>query len=131
MTATVTILATYRTAPGRLLELVRCTAALDRKAFTRLYDALAPAVTATAGELTDDPVRADAITSATFVLVWQTAIANTAASTNVTAWVLDIAVRLAAEPADIAIGPDTALKALLSRGPAAGRAPATIRRPRR
>jgi hypothetical protein len=129
--ATVTALATYRTAPGRLLELVRCTAALDREAFTRLHDALAPAVTATVGELTDDPVRADAITSATFVTVWQTAIANTAAGTNVTAWVIDIAVRLAAEPADPPAGSRTALKALLSRGPGGGRTVGMSRRPRR
>jgi len=55
MTATVSALAAYRNAPGGLLHLVRCTAALDRQAFARLYDALKPAVTATVGELAEDP----------------------------------------------------------------------------
>jgi hypothetical protein len=119
MTATVTALAAYRTSPSRLLHLVRCTAALDRQAFTRLYDALKPVVTATVGELADDPAQADAITSATFVMVWQTAIGNTASGTDVAAWVTDIAVNLTAEPVDTA-GPGVALKALLSRGPAVG-----------
>ena len=115
MTASVTALAAYRTSPGRLLHLVRCTAALDRQAFTRLYDALKPVVTATVDELADDPARADAITSATFVMVWQTAIRNTAAGTDVTAWVTGIAVDLMAEPAGTA-RPGVTLKALLSGG---------------
>jgi DNA-directed RNA polymerase specialized sigma24 family protein len=122
MTATVTALAAYRTSPGRLLHLVRCTAALDRQAFTRLYDALKPAVTATVGELADDPARADAITAATFVMVWQTAIRNTAAGTDVTAWVTGIAVDLTAEPASTA-KPGAALTAFAE--------PPASRRPRR
>jgi hypothetical protein len=88
-------------------------------------------VTATVGELMDDPARADAITSATFVVVWQTAIVNTAAGTDVTAWVTGIAVRLTAEPVNTAVRPGVALKALLIRGSAVGRAPGTARRTRR
>jgi len=131
MIASVTALAAYRTSPGRLLDLVRRTAALDGEAFNRLYDALKPTVVATVGELTDDPARADAITSATFVMVWQTALVNTAAGTDVTAWVSGIAVRLTAEPVDAATRSGAALKALLGRGSTVGRAPGTARRPRR
>ena len=131
MSATVIALAAYRTSPGRLLQLVRCTAALDREAFTRLYDALEPAVTATVGELADDPARVDAITSATFVMVWHAAIANTASGTDVMAWVTGIAVRLATEPGDTPMGPGVGVQALLTRGPAVGRTSGTARRPRR
>jgi RNA polymerase sigma-70 factor (ECF subfamily) len=96
--STVIVLAEYRTAPGRLLGLVRGTAAGDREAFTRLHDALASAVSTTVGAVVADTVRADAVASATFLEVWAAAGSHTAPGTDVAAWITGIALRRAEEP---------------------------------
>lgn len=108
----------YRTAPTRLRHLIRCTAVLDRAAFTQLYEVLAPAVTARLTDLTADPARAGDLTAAAFVQVWHTANAHTA-DPDVAAWIIGIATDLAEETGPAApeaqAGPES-LAALLTGG---------------
>jgi hypothetical protein len=96
----VVFLTAYRTEPARLLMLIRRVASDDRDAFTRLYDALVPDVTATVRALLKDNARAGEITAATFLEAWQSADLHTAPGTDVAAWIHDIAARRAAEPDD-------------------------------
>ncbi|GAA0816639.1 hypothetical protein [Spirilliplanes yamanashiensis] len=96
-----TVLAAYRTDPARLRHLVRGMAVLDRAAFTRLYEALSPAVTAGLTALMTDPARAREFTAAAFVEAWQTANAHTA-DEDVAGWITGVAMMLALEA-----GPDT------------------------
>jgi RNA polymerase sigma-70 factor (ECF subfamily) len=72
----------------------------DRDAFTRLYDALLPDVTAIVGPLRRDPAQADEIIAATFMEVWQSADLHTKPGTDVAGWIDEIAVRRATEPDD-------------------------------
>jgi hypothetical protein len=95
----VVVLAEYRTSNARLLTLVRRAAAEDREAFTRLYDALLPEISAAVGGLVADPVRVDAVTSAAFGEAWSVAKSHTGPRTDVAAWITDIALRLAREQA--------------------------------
>ncbi len=95
--ATVIVLADYRTAPARLRGLVRGTAAGDRAAFSRLYDALASEVSTAVRGVVADTVRADAVASATFVEVWAAAGSHTAPGTDVAAWITGIALRRTGE----------------------------------
>jgi hypothetical protein len=97
-TSVVVSMAGYRVAPVRLLALVRGCAVKDRRAFTRLYDALSPAVTATVRAIVADRVRAEAVTSAAFLEAWHSAQQHTARGTDVAAWIEELAVRRAAEP---------------------------------
>ena len=88
----------YKMEPARLLGLVRRTAEHDRRAFTRLYDALAPMVRTAVDDIVADRVRADAVTSAAFVEAWQSAQQHTARGTDVAAWIHGLAVRRAEAP---------------------------------
>jgi len=88
-------LAGYRVAPNRLLGLLRGCAVKDRRAFTRLYDALSPAVTAAVRDIVTDRVQADALTSEAFVEAWHSAQTHTARGTDVAAWIEELAVRRA------------------------------------
>jgi RNA polymerase sigma-70 factor (ECF subfamily) len=88
-------LARYRVAPNRLLGLLRGCAVKDRRAFTRLYDALSPTVTAAVRDIVTDRVRADVVTSEAFVEAWHSAQTHTARGTDVAAWNEDLAVRRA------------------------------------
>jgi hypothetical protein len=112
----------FRTEPVRLLKLVRLTAAMDRQAFTRLYHALAPTVTVAAYSIVSDRIRADAVTSATFVEAWKSAQQHTARGTDVAAWIRDVAVRRAgAAPADDELRPRSELTRFLLSSEAPGR----------
>lgn len=97
MSSSVVFLGAYRTDPSRLLMLVRRVASDDRAAFTRLYDALLPQVSATVRSVVKDPERAAAVTSAAFVEAWLSADAHTALGTDIAAWITSIATRLAGE----------------------------------
>jgi hypothetical protein len=116
-------LAGYRVAPNRLLGLLRGCAVKDRRAFTRLYDALSPAVTAAVQDIVTDRAQADAVTSEAFVEAWHSAQTHTARGTDVAAWIEDLAVRRAGgtpageEPERILVGGPT-LAQLLQRTPA-------------
>jgi len=80
-----------------LIDLVRQVADADRRAFARLYEALAPAVAGNLRAAMPDPADAAAITSATFVEVWWLARFHAAAGTDVSEWIMAIAARRAAE----------------------------------
>jgi hypothetical protein len=97
-TPVVVSLAGYRVAPYRLLALLRGCAVKDRRAFTRLYDALSPAVTAAVRDIVTDRVQADAVTSAAFLEAWHSAQLHTGGGTDVAAWIEDLAVRRAGAP---------------------------------
>ena len=136
MTTPVVFLTAYRTEPARLLMLVRRMASNDREAFTRLYDALLPDVTAIVGPLRDDPIEADEVIAATFVEAWQSADLHTKPGTDVAGWIDEIAVRRAGEPDDLglmsqsssyAYPPGTELGALLEDR-STGRRPPVRRR---
>jgi RNA polymerase sigma-70 factor (ECF subfamily) len=132
----VVFLTAYRTEPARLLMLVRRMASNDRDAFTRLYDALLPDVTAIVRPRRDDPADADDVIAATFVEAWQSADLHTKPGTDVAAWIDEIAQRRADEPDDLCgtsypsssdYPPGTELGALLEdRSP--GRHPSVRRR---
>ena len=100
MTAMVVSLGAYRGRPGRLLMLVRRVAMADQAAFARLHRALEPAVTAVVHRLLGDGPRADEVSAATFLEVWQCADLHTAPETDVTGWVVGIAARRAGEQHD-------------------------------
>jgi RNA polymerase sigma-70 factor (ECF subfamily) len=136
VTTPVVFLTAYRTEPARLLMLVRRMASNDREAFTRLYDALLPDVTAIVGPLRADPMEADEVIAATFVEAWQSAGLHTKPGTDVAGWIDEIAVRRAAEPdapgltshpSSHAYPPGTELGALLEGRPG-GRRPPVRRR---
>jgi RNA polymerase sigma-70 factor (ECF subfamily) len=80
-----------------LIALVRRVAHADKRAFTQLYNELAPDVAAELRVAAPDPADAAAITSATFVEVWWLARFHTAQDTDVSAWVTGIAGRRAGE----------------------------------
>jgi hypothetical protein len=82
--------------PAELLRLVRRIAAEDRAAFADLYDALSARILCEL-ESTNDPVRAAAITSATFVEVWALARFHIGSDTDVHAWLTDIVARRSAD----------------------------------
>ena len=132
-TRPVVFLTTYRTEPARLLMLVRRMASNDRDAFTRLYAALLPDVTAIVRPRRDDAADADDVIAATFVEAWQSADAHTKRGTDVAAWIDEIALRRAEEPDDLCgsayptssdYPPGTELVALLEDRPAGRRMPA-------
>ena len=130
----VVFLTAYRTEPARLLMLVRRMASNDRDAFTRLYDALLPDVTAIVRPLQQDPGRRDEVVAATFVEAWQSADLYTKPGTDVAAWIDGIAARRAAEsddpesyPSNAVYPPGTELGALLETRPS-GRRPSARRR---
>jgi hypothetical protein len=77
--------------------LVRRIARADRHAFTRLYQALAPAVAADLRTMLPRPTDATAITSAVFVEVWWLARFHTTPDADVHAWITGIATRRAGE----------------------------------
>ena len=76
---------------------MRRVAHADKRAFTQLYNELAPDVAAELRVAAPDPADAAAITSATFVEVWWLARFHTAQDTDVSAWVTGIAGRRAGE----------------------------------
>jgi DNA-directed RNA polymerase specialized sigma24 family protein len=99
-TAPVVFLTEYRDRPARLLRLLRRVAAADRVAFSRLYIALEPDVTAIVHEHLADDERAGEVTAASFLEAWQSADLHTAPGTDVAEWVTGIAARRAGEQDD-------------------------------
>ena len=80
-----------------LIALVRRVARGDERAFARLYDRLAPAVSDRIAAAVPDPADVAAITSATFVEAWWLARFHSAAGADVPAWIMSIASRRAGE----------------------------------
>jgi DNA-directed RNA polymerase specialized sigma24 family protein len=105
-TAQIVFLPAYRTEPGRLLMLLRRAAADDRDAFTRLYDALLPQVTATARARLAKAGPILEVIAATFVEAWHCADQHTEHGTDVAGWINGIAARRAGEPYADAPAPD-------------------------
>lgn len=117
-TAQIVFLPAYRTEPGRLLRLLRRVAADDRYAFTRLYDALLPQVTATARDRLAKAGPIVEIIAATFVEAWHCADQHTGPGSDVAGWINGIAARRAGEPYADATAPDRlVLNTLLMRLP--------------
>ena len=85
------------TLPAHLLQLVRRIAVEDHAAFAELYDALSDRLLRELESTTTDPVRAAAITRATFVEVWALARFHIGSDTDVYAWLTDIVARRSAD----------------------------------
>jgi RNA polymerase sigma-70 factor (ECF subfamily) len=83
----------YRTGPERLRVLVRRVASHDRRAFARLYDALAPMITTAVYDIVVDRLRAEAITAAVFLEVWRCADRHIAPGTDVVGWIAGLALQ--------------------------------------
>jgi RNA polymerase sigma-70 factor (ECF subfamily) len=99
----VVFLTEYRREPARLLRLLRRSAAADRDAFTRLYQALAPDVHATVRAVLDGD-RAHEVAAAAFLEAWHSADSHTAPGTDVAGWIIGIAARRAEEQGDPRVG---------------------------